>query len=93
MSVEGSGGDRLVYWSEDDLMRRLRRIEGQVRGVQAMVQRRESCRALLTQIAAVEGALGQVSHIVKACSIAEGISHHQSLDHEAVRQALNELLK
>jgi DNA-binding FrmR family transcriptional regulator len=38
----------------------LRRIEGQVRGVQRMVEEKKYCIDILNQIAAVKGALGTV---------------------------------
>ena len=38
----------------------LKRIEGQVRGVQRMVEGREYCVDILNQIHAVKGALGRV---------------------------------
>ena len=38
----------------------LRRIEGQVRGVQRMVEDKKYCIDILNQIAAVKGALGAV---------------------------------
>jgi DNA-binding FrmR family transcriptional regulator len=85
--------ERPVYWDEADLLRRLKRIEGQVRGVQAMVLRKESCRAILTQMAAIEGALAQVSRIVGACGVAEGLSDVGSLgDVEAVRRRLKQVI-
>ena len=44
----------------DDLIRRLRRIEGQVRGIQAMLLERRDCGDVVTQIAAANKALEQV---------------------------------
>ncbi|MCZ7535955.1 MAG: metal-sensitive transcriptional regulator [Acidimicrobiia bacterium] len=44
----------------DDLLRRLRRVEGQVRGVQGMLSERRECRDVVTQIAAATKALEQV---------------------------------
>jgi len=44
----------------DDLIRRLRRIEGQVRGIQAMLADRRDCADVVTQIAAANKALEQV---------------------------------
>ncbi len=38
----------------------LRRIEGQVRGVQKMIEERQYCIDILTQIQAIKGALGRV---------------------------------
>jgi DNA-binding FrmR family transcriptional regulator len=42
---------------KDDVVRRLRRIEGQVRGVQRMVEEDTYCIDVLTQISAVNAAL------------------------------------
>jgi DNA-binding FrmR family transcriptional regulator len=47
--------------SKDQLVRRLRRIEGQVRGVEKMVEDDRYCIDVLTQIAAVEAALDKVA--------------------------------
>jgi DNA-binding FrmR family transcriptional regulator len=43
-----------------DLVRRLRRVEGQVRGIEAMIHDRRDCRDVVTQIAAASKALEQV---------------------------------
>ena len=86
---------RQVYWDGEDILRRLRRIEGQVRGIQSMVQREESCQDILVQVAAIEGAIGQVSRIVSACSVAEALSEigDPPADANAVRAALTQLLR
>jgi len=47
--------------TKDQLLARLRRIEGQVRGVQGMVQDDRYCIDVLTQIAAVQAALDKVA--------------------------------
>jgi len=47
--------------SKDHLLKRLRRIEGQVRGVQKMVNEDRYCIDVLTQIAAIEAALDKVA--------------------------------
>ena len=46
---------------KDDLKARLRRVEGQVRGVQRMVDQDVYCVDILTQIAAAESALKKVA--------------------------------
>ena len=43
-----------------DLVARLRRVEGQVRGLQHMIERGEPCTDVLTQVAAARAALGAV---------------------------------
>jgi DNA-binding FrmR family transcriptional regulator len=45
----------------DDYLKRLRRIEGQVRGLQRMVERDEYCIDILTQVAAATRALQSVA--------------------------------
>jgi CsoR family transcriptional regulator, copper-sensing transcriptional repressor len=46
---------------KDQLQTRLRRIEGQVRGVERMVEEERYCIDVLTQIAAVQAALDKVA--------------------------------
>lgn len=47
--------------TKDQLLKRLRRIEGQVRGVQGMVDDERYCIDVLTQISAVQAALDKVA--------------------------------
>jgi CsoR family transcriptional regulator, copper-sensing transcriptional repressor len=46
--------------SKDQLLARLRRIEGQVRGIERMVDEDRYCIDVLTQISAVQAALDKV---------------------------------
>lgn len=48
-------------YRKDELATRLRRIEGQVRGINRMVDQEQYCVDILTQIAAVQSALDKVS--------------------------------
>lgn len=43
---------------------RLRRIEGQVQGIQRMVEEEKYCVDILLQLAAVRGAVGQVEKLL-----------------------------
>ena len=47
--------------SKDDLLKRLRRVEGQVRGVEGMVDEDRYCIDVLTQISAIQAALDKVA--------------------------------
>ena len=47
--------------SKDDLLTRLRRIEGQVRGLQRMVDDERYCIDVVTQISAIQAALDKVA--------------------------------
>jgi DNA-binding FrmR family transcriptional regulator len=50
--------------TKDVLQKRLRRIEGQVRGLQRMVEEGRYCADVLVQIASVQEALGGVGRIL-----------------------------
>jgi DNA-binding FrmR family transcriptional regulator len=47
--------------SKDQLLKRLRRVEGQVRGIERMVDDDRYCIDVLTQISAVQAALDKVA--------------------------------
>jgi len=54
-----------------DLTKRLRRIEGQVRGIQAMLTDGRECRDVVTQIAAATKALEQVGFKLMAAGLVQ----------------------
>jgi len=80
--------------SHKDNLVALRRIEGQVRGVQRMIENRKYCIDILNQIHAVKGALGRVEEKILK-------KHFQHCVTEAVKgtsekekkQKLDEILK
>jgi CsoR family transcriptional regulator, copper-sensing transcriptional repressor len=47
--------------TKEQLLNRLRRVEGQVRGVQRMVEDERYCIDVLTQISAIQAALDKVA--------------------------------
>ena len=61
MSAKSTAPVRGYTASKDQLGTRLRRIEGQVRGIERMVQEDRYCIDVLTQIAAVQAALDKVA--------------------------------
>ena len=52
---------RGYYENKDDILGRLRKIEGQVRGLQRLVNEDQYCIDILTQISAVESGLRKVA--------------------------------
>ncbi|MHB8781696.1 MAG: metal-sensitive transcriptional regulator [Candidatus Geothermincolia bacterium] len=77
------------------MLRRLHRIEGQVRGIAKMVEREEPCEDVLTQIAAARAALDRVgvyiiSHRMREC-VAGGEAAADAT--EAVEQALDAFIR
>lgn len=63
--VGGIGMERCdIYLSEEsvkELVSRLSKIEGQIKGLQKMIQERRSCDEILIQISAVRSALNSVA--------------------------------
>ncbi len=49
---------------KDDLLRRLRKIEGQVRGIQRMIEEGRYCIDVLTQLAAARQGLNRVGMLI-----------------------------
>ena len=58
----------------DDLQKRLRRIEGQIRGIQQMLGEDRDCREIVTQISAAGKALDQVGFKLLAAGMATCLS-------------------
>ncbi|MES0874699.1 metal-sensitive transcriptional regulator [Sinimarinibacterium thermocellulolyticum] len=54
--------------SKQALIARLKRIEGQLRGIQAMIDRDEGCERVLQQMAAARRALERAFYATVACA-------------------------
>ncbi|MHC4855505.1 MAG: metal-sensitive transcriptional regulator [Planctomycetota bacterium] len=66
-----------------EVLSALRRIEGQVRGVQRMVDEKQYCIDILNQIAAVKGALGSVEKRILERHFQRCVKNAMSGDSEA----------
>ncbi len=64
-------GTRGYSASKDQLLARLRRIEGQIRGIEGMVEEDRYCIEVLTQIGAAQAALDKV-----ALGLLDDHAHH-----------------
>ncbi len=67
------------------ILRRLKRIEGQVRGITRMVEEEKGCEEVLIQVAAARAALDKVgihiiSHRMKECFQDKGMSKEESVE-------------
>jgi DNA-binding FrmR family transcriptional regulator len=76
---------------KDDYLKRLRRIEGQIRGLQRMVENDEYCIDVLTQISAATKALqsvslGLIDEHLKHC-VAEAVAAGGDTATEKIREA------
>jgi DNA-binding FrmR family transcriptional regulator len=71
------------------ILNRLRRLEGQVRGLQSMIESGKDCEDVLTQIMAAKSALNQVGlhiigHSMKRCLIGEEEKTRDELIDDAI---------
>jgi len=57
--------------TRDDTLKRLRRLEGQIRGLQKMVEEEAECRSIVTQLAAARGALDKVGFKLMASALSQ----------------------
>jgi DNA-binding FrmR family transcriptional regulator len=61
MATEGTTPTRGYTATKDQLLARLKRVEGQVRGIEKMVEDDRYCIDVLTQISAAQAALDKVA--------------------------------
>lgn len=54
-----------------DVIVRLRRIEGQIRGIQRLIDEGSECRDVVTQLAAARGALDRVGFKLVAAALTD----------------------
>lgn len=78
--------------TRQDLLTRLRKVEGQVRGLQRMIEEEEDCSSVITQLTAVRGALDKVGFMVLSHRMAECISKKNESG-ENSEAALEEAMK
>lgn len=64
----------------DDLQKRLRRVEGQVRGVQNMLAEGRDCRDVVTQLSAAINALEQTGFRMVAAGLSWCLTHPDAAD-------------
>ena len=69
----------------DDLVQRLRRVEGQIRGIQQMLTDGRECRDVVTQISAASKALDQAGFKL----VASGLTYCLAHPDEAARDGYN----
>jgi DNA-binding FrmR family transcriptional regulator len=72
------------------IINRLKRLEGQIRGLQTMIESGKDCEAILTQIMAAKSALNQVGlhivgHSMKTCLVDDEARSRDELIDEAIK--------
>lgn len=78
---------RGYYGEKEDILARLRRIEGQIRGLQKMVDNDDYCIDILTQITAASNALKKVAIGLLDEHIRHCVAHGDEDGKDMVREA------
>lgn len=67
------------------MLRRLARIEGQIRGIQAMIRRGEDCESIAQQFSASRSALEKAYRLLLTCLLEEALHEGQDTTEALVR--------
>jgi len=78
--------------TQSEVLLRLRRIEGQVRGIQRMVEENRECRDVVVQLAAVKASIASLNTLVAETYAQECLCGGEQLDTSEVGRLLD-LLK
>jgi DNA-binding FrmR family transcriptional regulator len=75
-----------------DVLARLKRIEGQLRGIRKMIEEPRLCIAILQQLAAAEAAIGRVSHVILKFHVEKCVPHSVAQGADEHTESLAELV-
>ncbi|MBX2866953.1 metal-sensitive transcriptional regulator [Candidatus Kaiserbacteria bacterium] len=70
------------------VMNRLKRVEGQVRAVQGMLECEKECADIATQLSACRSAIEQTLGVFVACAIEESSKGQSKKDTEDIKRLL-----
>lgn len=70
------------------LTNRLRRIEGQLRGIEEMIEKGDDCVAIAGQLSAAKSALSQTLSSLALCAIEAAAVQKGKGDSDAIRKVL-----
>lgn len=88
----GDENSKFESYDSDALVRRLNRIEGQVRGIRRMIEEPRACIEILQQLAAAEAALNRISLAVFRHHVDHCVQDAVAKGEGEYRQQLNELV-
>jgi DNA-binding FrmR family transcriptional regulator len=75
--IPGGGIWRVAAMQREEITTRLRRVEGQIRGLQKMVENQRECEAILTQLMAARSALDSVGLLIADSFVQECIGSEE----------------
>ncbi|TBL76405.1 metal-sensitive transcriptional regulator [Paenibacillus thalictri] len=81
---------------DDDMKRRLKRVEGQIRGVLKMMEEEQPCKDVVSQLSAVRSAADKAIAYIVAVNLEQCILEEQEAGRDSskiVKQAIDLLVK
>ncbi|HEX2980753.1 MAG TPA: metal-sensitive transcriptional regulator [Anaerolineaceae bacterium] len=79
--------------AKDDLRRRLRRIEGQVRGIEKMMDEDRDCREIIQQLASIRSAVQAASLVFMRETVSDCLLSPENDTPEERRRLVNDLVE
>lgn len=79
-----------------DIINRLKRTEGQIRGVQRMIEEDQSCFDIISQMTAIRSSINSTMGVIIGEKITEVIEHpvnDPQAQEERIRKAINLVIK
>lgn len=89
-------GGRLPMEYNDQIKNRLKRIEGQLRGVLRMIEEEKDCKDVITQLSAVRSAVDRTVGVIASSNLVECVleaEKHGESTNELIKEAVNLLVK
>lgn len=85
-------GDLNLNYS-NEVKNRVKRIEGQLRGILRMMEQEEDCKAVVTQLSATRTAIDRTIGVVVSTNLVECMKKADHPTDELVKEAVNLLVK
>lgn len=76
---------------DKNILNRLKRAEGQLRGIQKMIEEEKECLAIITQLSAVRASVDRTMGIIVAENLKECLEH-PALDKENQKQKIEQAI-
>lgn len=86
----------MEYEYDAKVKSRLKRIEGQMRGVLRMMEEGQDCKDVITQLSAIRSGVDRAIGVIVSENLVECVKHAEGDDekmNESIQQAVNLLVK
>jgi DNA-binding FrmR family transcriptional regulator len=95
--VRGIGGERLdnKEISKEDILNRMKKIEGQAKGIQKMIGEDKCCGDIMVQISAIRSAINRVGGLIMDRYIKECLkeSLKNNTEDESIEEVIETIVK